>query len=295
MFVGGLAAKPITLGQRTDFGLAPCPRMIGLATSGKLSFNVKGPKPETNPLHAFHLIYEVHRRVVSSPCHSVAYVSLGRRMAEIEARMAEDWKLRAGCGPWGRAAPSTSQGLRHRRKRRVSTCILVADPRVGSRVELCVLPSGPVRIQVPHPPSRAFNKDPAFLTDLAAHVVLTRTPTKAVGRLGLQDHPSLQLASHYRDRIFAKVIYRCDPDTLYRLPLMPLDGGGDIGPGGGGVAGDGGGDVAGDSGARDGGAPGDVPGDGASLESGVGKELGDIVRAYALQGFAVLAGTVGET
>jgi hypothetical protein len=52
-----------------------------------------------------------------------------------------------------------------------------------------------------------MNSNPAFLAELSEHVVLTKTPARAISALGLDEHPSCSLAEHYRDRIYAKAVF----------------------------------------------------------------------------------------
>ena len=78
-----------------------------------------------------------------------------------------------------------------------------------------------------------WENTPRALAELADHMHLTKSPSAAITHLGFRAHPSLSLATHGRDTIHAKIIYRCDPYTLYTMPLAncQLDGGGPPPPG----------------------------------------------------------------
>ena len=60
--------------------------------------------------------------------------------------------------------------------------------------------------------------NPEVLEELAQSVMKVRSSARAVKLLGLDSHPSCQLAKHVRDPIYMKVIYHADPWTKYNLP-----------------------------------------------------------------------------
>ena len=60
-----------------------------------------------------------------------------------------------------------------------------------------------------------MQEDPEFLSVLAKHADAVRTPAKALKALGLFYHPSAVNLTGYRDPLHGKIIYHCDPKTIY--------------------------------------------------------------------------------
>ena len=61
----------------------------------------------------------------------------------------------------------------------------------------------------------AVDRDPSFLQALAGFASSVHSPVLALKKLGLSHHPSAVRIQGYRDPLIAKIIYHCDPKTLY--------------------------------------------------------------------------------
>ena len=60
------------------------------------------------------------------------------------------------------------------------------------------------------------DNNPSFLKALAGFASSVHSPGLALKKLGLDHHPSAVRIQGYRDPLIAKIIYHCDPQTLYR-------------------------------------------------------------------------------